>query len=207
MCQVGRSRRGGLIRLAGCGGVAGHLQQVCADRGQVVACSDPGVGLEGVEQCESGVRAAGHRDSDNVVERYHRVVVGDVEEQLVKRGDLGPVGGVGVGSFVVDGGDRGLELVGADGAAGERGGNQLDAFVDEAGVPPCPVLLGQGDQLTVRTGPGRAVSSIRASSPAISLSSGSSRCSRRVRRIASAARSGRCRLEPAVAVYPSVNIR
>lgn len=78
------------------------------------------------------MRAAGHRDSDDMVEGDHRIVVGDGEEQLVQRGDLGPVGGSGVGGFVVDGGNRGLELVGTDRAAGEGGGDQLDAFADEA---------------------------------------------------------------------------
>jgi hypothetical protein len=65
------------------------------------------------------------------------------------------------------------------------------------GSPPGPA----------RAGRRASVSSISASSPVTSPSSGSSRCAIRASRIASPDRSGRTSPDPEVAAYPSVKIR
>ncbi len=59
----------------------------------------------------------------------------------------------------------------------------------------------------VRAGRRASVSSISASSPATSPSPGSSRCTMRASRIASADSSARCRSGPAVQAYPSLKMR
>ena len=55
--------------------VAGHLEQVGADRVEATIGVDPGVGFEMLEQFEAGSVPGGHSDSDGVVERDDRVVV------------------------------------------------------------------------------------------------------------------------------------
>jgi hypothetical protein len=46
----------------------------------------------------------------------------------------------------VDGGDRGLHLVGPDRPGAQGAGDQGQAFGDHRGVPPVAVLLGQWHQ-------------------------------------------------------------
>ena len=64
-----------------------------------------------VEQGEAGARSCDHADGDGVVEGDDRVVV-QAEQHAVERRDLRPVRRPGVVGFVVDRGDRCLELVG-----------------------------------------------------------------------------------------------
>ena len=54
--------------------------------------------------------------------------------------------------LVVDGGDRGLELVRAERRVGERVGDERDALGDERLVPQRAVLLGERDQGAVGRG-------------------------------------------------------
>ena len=54
---------------------------------------------------------------------------------------------------VVDGGDRGLELVLADRALAHRAVEQRDPFGDERPIPQRSILLGQRDQLARGVGP------------------------------------------------------
>ena len=68
-------------------------------------------------------------------------------EKTVKRRDLRPVRVLGVGSFVVNGGDGGLELVGADRAPGQRVREERDALGDLWLVPERSVLQRERDQL------------------------------------------------------------
>ena len=78
---------------------------------------DAGVRFEGVQQFQALRRAVHHRRRDRVIQRDHRVV-GHAPEQIVERQDLRPIRVVGSGSFVVNGGDGGLQLVWADRALG-----------------------------------------------------------------------------------------
>ena len=54
--------------------------------------------------------------------------------------------------LVVHRGDRRLQLVGPDGAARQRVGDQRDALGDLGAVPEAAVLLGERDQLAVGAG-------------------------------------------------------
>ena len=107
---------------------------------------------EGVEAGEAGGRAVDHGGGDGVAERDHGVV-GDAQEHLVEGEDLRPVGVLDARGFVVEGGDGRLQLVWADGAAGERGGDERDALGDRGPVPAGAILLVERDQLAGRSGP------------------------------------------------------
>ncbi len=115
---------------------------------------EPAVGGELVEQLEAVTRSAHHRDGDRVIQLDHRVV-GDRLEQPVEGEDLRPVGRVGGRRLVVDGRDRGLQLVRADRVARERLGDQRHALGDRLPVPERPILLRERDQLAARAGPRR----------------------------------------------------
>ncbi len=91
--------------------VAALLQQVGADRVEAPAGVDAGVAVKPVEQFEAGVGAGCHGDGDGVVERDDGIVI-QAEKDAVEGRDLRPVGGIGALRFVVDRGDRGLQLVG-----------------------------------------------------------------------------------------------
>lgn len=87
-------------------------------------------------------------------------VGGDPHQQLVQGDYSRPVGVRGAWRSVVDRGDGGLELVRADGAAGQGAGKQGQAALDGPGLPPGPVLLVERHEVAVlgRTGGGTRVS-------------------------------------------------
>ena len=72
---------------------------------------------------------------------------------VVKDQDLRPVRISGAASLVVHRRDRGLELVGPDGRAGQGAGNQFGAFPDHPPVPPAAVLFGERDKLPAGSRP------------------------------------------------------
>ena len=152
-----RAARRGSVAVAGRGVVAGHLEQVGADRVEAVVVGHAIVVVERREQVEAGARAVDHRHRDRVVEGDHRVGRHALE-QLVEREDLRPVGVLRGRRLVVDGGDRGLQLVGAERGARQRVGDERGALLDVGAVPEAAVLLGQRDQRAVgaRCGPGAA---------------------------------------------------
>ena len=90
---------------------------MCSNGVQAVMIREAGVGFEGVQQFQALRRAVHHRRRDRVIQRDHGVV-GHAPEQIVERQDLRPIRVVGSGSFVVNGGDGGLQLVWADRALG-----------------------------------------------------------------------------------------
>ena len=89
----------------------------------------PAIGIQAFQQPESRARAMHHRGGDRVIEHHHRIV-GHALQQFIKRQDLRPIGILGARRFIVNGGDGGLQLVGADRASGQRGGDERDALGD-----------------------------------------------------------------------------
>jgi hypothetical protein len=67
--------------------------------------------------------------------------------------NLLPVGGFEARRFVVQGGDCGLQLIGARLMLLQRLSNQLDPFRDVRSVPQPAILLGHQNQLAVWTRP------------------------------------------------------
>ena len=145
-------------------------------------------------------RSVDHGDGDRVIQRDHRVVR-EPQQHLVQLHDLRPIGLLGARRLVVDGGDRGLELIGPDRPAWEGVGDQGDALGDRrrhsTGSGPARPSAPAHRRPSVRAGRLASVSSISASRPATSPSSGSSACTIRASRIASvgelAALQGRAR--------------
>jgi hypothetical protein len=153
--QVPRPAGGGPVRFAGGFRLATHLQQVGAHRVQPVIFSQLLVGCQRLKSLESTGWTIGHGDGDCMIERNDRVV-GDLQQQLIKRLDLRPVGFLSARGLIVNRSDRGLELVWTGCPARLRFGDQGDAISDFVGVPERTVLIGQRHQLTVRRGPGVA---------------------------------------------------
>jgi hypothetical protein len=103
----------------------------------------------------------------------------------------------------VHGVDGGLDLVRAGLVAPQALPDDGLPFGDEPAIPPAAVLVGQQDQAAVRGGAGSrraSSSSISASSPMTSGSSGMSWASSRPSRIASAHRPARTSRSPELAV-------
>ena len=71
--------------------------------------------VQRLETFEAGRRPVHHRVGDGVVKRHHRVVRHSLQ-QAVEREDLRPVGVFNARGFVVQRGDRRLQLIRADGA-------------------------------------------------------------------------------------------
>ena len=114
------------------------------------------------------------------------------------------------GGVAVHGADRRLDLVRARLVAPQAAADEGLAFGDERPVPAGPVLVGEQHQApsgAVRAGRRDSVSSISASRPITSGSSGMSWASSRPSLIASAHRSARASASPELAVYPSLKIR
>jgi hypothetical protein len=109
------------------------------------------IGGELADQLKPGVRAAGHGNRHGMVECRHRVV-GHLQQHLVQRHDLRPVGRLGARGLVVHRGDRGLDLVRAGWSPRQRLADQRHALGDLVGVPAAAVLLRHGDQRAVRPG-------------------------------------------------------
>ncbi len=97
-----------------------------------------------------------------------------------------------------------MQLVLADAAPAQCLLDEGDALRDERAVPPGAVLLGERHELPARAGAAvrHVSSSISASRPVTSASSGGAAFSMRVSRIASAARSARVTASPDVAAQP-----
>ena len=93
--------------------VSGHLEQMGANGVEAVVAGQSSIGVERFEQLESGRRAVHHGRGDGVIERHHGIV-GHALEQAIQRQDLRPVGILGSRRFVVDGRDRGLQLIRAN---------------------------------------------------------------------------------------------
>ena len=121
---------------------------------EAVPGHDPLVGGQAVEQVQPGVGAACHGYRDGVVQCCYRVT-GDLQQQLVQRNDLRPVGVGGGGSFIVDRRDGCLQLVRPGRSLVQGAGEQRHAFADECGVPLGAVLLGQRHQRAVGPRAGR----------------------------------------------------
>src|SRR5262249_58688496 len=107
----------------------------------------------GAERGEPGPGSVNVGQGDGAAERDDRPG-GDGGEDVVEGEDLRPVGGPGGGALVVQRGDRGLELVGADGAGAEGPGEDGLSFGDGGGVPPISLLVGQGHDPPVGVGAG-----------------------------------------------------
>src|SRR5262249_14682961 len=115
--QLGRPEVG----VVGGGCFAGLFEQVGAYRFEAVAVGHAVGGVEGAEQGEPGCGPVDHGNGDGAAERDDRSG-GDGGEDVVQGEDLRPVGGLGAGGLGVKRGDRGLELVWADGAGAEGAG-------------------------------------------------------------------------------------
>ncbi len=82
---------------------------MCSNGVQAVMILKAGVSFEGVQQFQALRRAVHHCRRDRVIQRDHWVVR-HAPEQIVERQDLRPIRVVGSGSFVVNGGDGGLQF-------------------------------------------------------------------------------------------------
>ena len=111
----------------------------------------PIVGVQRAEHRETRSWSVDHRDGDRPIERHDRTRR-DLFEHVVQGEDLRPVGLVGARSFVVDRGDRRLQLVRAGRCLAEGGGDQPHALVDLPGVPQVAILFGERDQGAVPCG-------------------------------------------------------
>lgn len=130
--------------------VACEVEQVCSYGVDAVVFE-----VQGGQFGERGVRAVDHGDGDDAVEGDHGAGCGD-GEQVVEAEDLFPVGVVRGGGFGVDGGDGGLELVGADLGGAQGVLDECGAFGDGVVVPAGAVLFGEGDEGAVGVGAGGA---------------------------------------------------
>jgi len=134
--------------------VAAHLLQVRTYGVEAAVVTDSRVRAERGEQIKARLWTSKHCHSNGMVERDHRALA-ELEQHVIQRGDLGPVGGRGGRGFVMDGGDRCLELVGPGGTNGEGAGDQSDTFRNFPGIPHTAVLLSHRDQGAVRSGAGQ----------------------------------------------------
>ena len=130
---------------------------------------------------------------------------------VVERHDLPPVGVGGNHGVAVHCVDGGLDLIRSRLVAPQARPDDGLAFDDERPVPSGTILIGEQQRVRPRES-GRAgrrdsMSSISASRPATSASSGISATRMRPRRMASAHRSSRTSWSPALVVYPSLKIR
>jgi hypothetical protein len=134
--------------------IPGALVEVAAHRVQPVVAGDPGIAIERRQQPESLCRPAHHGCGHGMVERHHRVVRHRLQ-QVVEPEDPGPVGRFRAPRRAVQPRDRGLELVGADGAARQGAGEDRGALGDAALVPAPAVLLVERDQLAALSAAGQ----------------------------------------------------
>ena len=87
--------------------VSGHFQQMGTNGVEAMMAGQSSIGVERIQQLESRGRAVHHGRGDGVIEHHHGIV-GHAFQELVQRQDLRPVGILGSGRFVMDGGDGGL---------------------------------------------------------------------------------------------------
>ncbi len=116
--------------------------QVRADGVETVIAGQPVV--EPVCRQQSGKRTVDFAYCDCPAQHGRRVA-SQRDEFVVPGEDLWPVGLVGSGRVVVEGGDRCLDLVLAAPVLGQRGPQDADAFGDLFTVPQRPVLLIERD--------------------------------------------------------------
>ena len=196
---VGRERQCVPVRGCGLRAAPEPSQQVGTCRMEVrVARERPLVG-EPVHHRQADRRTVGERHGHGVVEADHRRGI-ELDEGLIQRGDLGPIRGGRIGGLVVEGRDGGLQLVRPDPTRRQDRLDERPALGDRGLVPAGPVLVLEQDEAR-RQGPTRASrraswSSMSASNPAASGSSGSSETTVRASRIASALSSRRIRASP-----------
>ena len=107
--------------------------------------------LEGSEEREARSRSVDHRDRHRPVQRDDGPGR-DLLQDLVEREDLRPVGRLRRRRFVVHRGDRGLELVRADGGRPERSRDQREALIDLRPVPQLAPLLRERHERPVLVG-------------------------------------------------------
>jgi hypothetical protein len=98
--------------------------------------------IQRAEHRETRSWSVDHRDGDRPIER-HDGARRDLFEHVVQREDLRPVGLVGARRFVVDRGDRRLQLIRAGRSLAEGGGDQAHALVDLSCVPQVAILFGE----------------------------------------------------------------
>ena len=114
--------------------VSGQFQQMGANGVQAMMAGQPSIGVERIQQLESRGRAVHHGRGDGVIEHHHGIV-GHAFQQVIQRQDLRPVGILGAGRFVVNGGDGGLQLVRANRALRQGRGEERDALGDLRPIP------------------------------------------------------------------------
>jgi hypothetical protein len=141
------------VRLERVVGVTSFLEEVAADGVEAAVSLGPGVGAEALEQFEPGLGPGDHAHGDGMVQRDDRVVV-KAEQEAVEGNDLRPVGRLGALRFIVERGDRRLELVRANRAMFEGGRNESRPFVDGSAVPEAAIFFGHGDERAVSVGAG-----------------------------------------------------
>ena len=90
--------------------IAGHFQKMSANRVETMVLGEPRVGIQRRQQFQTLRRTVYHRSRNRVIEHHHGIVRGAFQ-QLIERENLRPVGVLGSSRFVMNGGDRGLELI------------------------------------------------------------------------------------------------
>lgn len=98
-----------------------------AHGGKTVMPGHSGIGIERGEQFES-FSGSMHHGSGNGIIQHHHGIVRHSPQQVIERQDLRPIGVFGPGSLVMNGGDRGLKLIRADGSFRQGRGEKRDAF-------------------------------------------------------------------------------
>ncbi len=107
---------------------------------------------EAIDEIEPALRPERHADRDRAVELHDRRRR-DLGELDVQRGDAHPIGVFGAARACVAGGDRGLQLIRAAGAAELfRAFKRGKATLDEQPVPMRTVLIEQQDRRAVSVG-------------------------------------------------------
>lgn len=115
--QARRAARRSLVARHSGLGVAEHLEEMGTHGVQPIVARQPFA--EGFEQHQPSRGPMRHRRSDRPVERHHRIA-GHPFEQAVQPENLRPVGVLDACRLIVNGCDRGLDLVLTHGPPGER---------------------------------------------------------------------------------------
>ena len=128
---------------------ASHLQQVAADGVQPVVPSHPADQHPARRSIASP--ASGPSTIAAAMARLSATIgLSDIRaSSAVEREDLRPVRILGARCLVVHRRDGGLQLVGADRPARERGADERHALVDLGAVPQASVLLVERNELAV----------------------------------------------------------
>ena len=150
-------RQAGRLRVLGRGGraVAAELVQITADGVPPVPVAEHLAQPVGLAQTGGGTDHVPH--GDRTTEHgggvpAHRIV-GEDDEVVVPGEDLRPVRLLGRCGVVVQGGDRGLDLVATGALLGQCRLQHAHTLGDLAGVPQPAVLPVQGNEATLRVEP------------------------------------------------------